>query len=626
MSSLIDAAELAAPLVEQHARKTVLRVITCGSVDDGKSTLIGRLLHDTGNVHEDQLATLKRDSVRFGTRGDAVDFALLLDGLSAEREQGITIDVAYRYFSTPTRQFIVADCPGHVQYTRNMATGASTTDAAIVLVDARKGVIEQTERHTRIVAEFGVQEIVLAVNKMDLVDYDAAAFAEIERRFRKFAASVGVANIHAIPVAAVHGDNLLKRSARTSWYRGPSLLQCLEQLTPQSVRDGELPLVLPVQWIARPNAEFRGIAGRIASGTINVGQSIVAFGSSTRLTTVREILRGSESVRSAHAGDSVMVRVHDELDISRGDVLAATTLTLHSARALDVRLLGLSETALNVGDRFALRLGTAERQATLQSIVEAPALALNALVGARLTLDRPLWTSAFVNHRALGALVLIDRFSHATVAGGTVRHALAGADQPASLLVAPSFQITAPMRAAQKQQTPYCVWFTGVSGAGKSTLANALDVALTEHGQHVAILDGDALRATLSPDLGFTESDRREHVRRVAAVALCLLDAGLIVLVSVIAPYRDQRAAIAAQLGRERLIEVWVRAQPNTLRARDPKGLYRRAAAGEIQGLTGHDALYEAPLDPALIIDTDTQSINEALAPLLAALRERSHR
>jgi bifunctional enzyme CysN/CysC len=606
-------------LIDAHAQKSVLRFITCGSVDDGKSTLIGRLLFETGNIAQDQLDALARDSIRFGTQGGSTDYALLLDGLAAEREQGITIDVAYRFFSTPMRKFIVADCPGHAQYTRNMATGASTAELAVVLLDARKGLMPQTLRHTHIVAMFGVRHIVLAVNKMDAVDYSEARFHDLAQSYRTAAAGFGISQVEAIPLSALHGDNLVQHSRKMPWYRGSSLLSYLTQVNVRTAEHGTADFMMPVQWVARPSQDFRGFAGSISSGALRLGDSLVVRGSSTGSSSVRSILRGDAHVTQALAGDSVILELDDAVDVSRGDLLLSPQFPAVFSDTLEVKLLCLGDAPISLGQSVLLRLGTSERSARIDALQDpenpgsAPQqLATNAIAHARIALESPLWLTRFEVSRALGAFVLVDRFSNATIAAGTISDAIT--------LKHDQVQSKHADKAASKA---FGLWFTGVSGAGKTTLAEALKRALSAQGLQAIVLDGDALRKSLSADLGFSEHARREHVRRVAAVAELLLDAGLIVLISVIAPYRDQRAQIQEQLGSERLLEVHVDASLAIRQQRDPKGLYQQANAGTLQGLSGFDAVYEVPLTPDLVIQTDQQAIATSTASLLALLRSR---
>ncbi|WP_199680063.1 MULTISPECIES: sulfate adenylyltransferase subunit CysN [unclassified Xanthomonas] len=607
-----------AAYLQQHESKPLLRFITCGSVDDGKSTLIGRLLYDSKRLFDDQLAALESDSRRHGTQGEGIDYALLMDGLAAEREQGITIDVAYRYFDTDRRKFIVADCPGHEQYTRNMATGASTADVAVVLVDARKGLLAQTRRHSYIVSLLGIRHVVLAVNKMDLVDYDAQVFAGIAEGYRALAAQLGIADVQCIPLSALAGENLSSASTRMPWYQGPPLLQHLEtvQLEPPEAGSG---LRLPVQWVNRANSQFRGYAGTIAAGQVRVGDAVVVVPSGRR-TQVASVLDANGEVDSARAGQAVTLTLRDEIDISRGDIIAAIDDPPEVADQFAAHLLWMDDAALLPGRPYWLKIGTRTVTVSISEIkhkvdvntqerLAAKRLELNEVGYCNLALDEPIAFSPYARNRVLGGFILIDRQSNATVAAGTLEFAL----RRAGNVHWQHLDVDRSARARIKGQAPRVLWFTGLSGAGKSTVANLVDKRLHALGYHTFILDGDNVRHGLNRDLGFTDEDRVENIRRVAEVARLMADAGLIVLVSFISPFRAER-----QLARERFdagefVEVFVDVPLAVAEARDVKGLYRKARAGQIPNFTGIDSPYEAPETPEIHLHADGENV-EALA------------
>ncbi|MHB1993054.1 adenylyl-sulfate kinase [Metallibacterium scheffleri] len=589
------------------ASPDLLRLITCGSVDDGKSTLIGRLMADTGAVPEDVLEQLARDSQRFGTQGAALDYALLLDGLEAEREQGITIDVAYRYFATPARAFIVADCPGHEQYTRNMATGASTADLAVVLVDAGKGLLRQTRRHSYICALMGIREVILAVNKMDRVDYAAARFEAIAREYATLAARLGIPRVTAIPLAAVHGDNLVQRSARMPWYHGPSLLEALHAAQPQvGSTAAAAPLCLPVQWVNRPHAEFRGYCGTLAAGRIGVGDAVGVWPAGLRATVAR-VLDAGRDVAQAQAGAAVTVTLAEDFDIARGDVIAAAAAPPEIADQFACHLLWMGEAPLLPGRPYALRLGSASALAQVteirhkidvdtQEAVPARTLRLNEVGYCQLSLDHALAFAPYAHNRTLGGFVLIDRISNASVGAGMIDFAL----RRAGNIHWQHVDVDRAARAAQNGQRPRCLWFTGLSGSGKSTLANAVEKRLFALGHRTYLLDGDNVRHGLNRDLGFTAEDRVENIRRVAEVARLMVDAGLIVLVAFISPFRAERRMARERFGADEFVEVFVDAPLAVCEARDVKGLYAKARAGELRNFTGVDSPYEPPEAPEL--------------------------
>ncbi len=597
----------------RHEHKPLLRFITCGSVDDGKSTLIGRLLFESKQLYDDQLAKLTRDSARHGTQGDAIDYALLLDGLAAEREQGITIDVAYRYFGTDRRQFIVADCPGHEQYTRNMATGASTADAAVVLVDARKGLLTQTRRHSYIIALLGIRDVVLAVNKMDLINYDQARFDAIVADYRELAEALGIANVQAIPLSGLAGDNVMTHSAATPWYRGPALLAHLETLAPAE-QDATAAWRLPVQWVCRPDQDFRGYAGLIASGRVGIGDEIVSLPSG-RHSHVTSIAIGDRGVDSAEAGSSVVVTLADEIDISRGDVLAAANAPCAIADQFAVQLLWLNDAPLLPGRRYLLKSGARTINAQVTAIkhkvdvntqehLAATRLQLNEVAQCNLSLDQDIAFAPYAENRALGSFILIDRHSNATVALGRIEFAL----RRASNVHWQALDVDRNARAAIKGQTPRCLWFTGLSGSGKSTVANLVEKRLLANGHHTYLLDGDNIRHGLNRDLGFSAEDRVENIRRVSEVARLMVDAGLIVIVSFISPFREERRMARERFAPGEFIEVFVDTPLGICEQRDVKGLYAKARAGLIPNFTGIDSPYERPEHAELVIDTTTIS------------------
>ena len=607
-----------AEYLHRHETKGLLRFITCGSVDDGKSTLIGRLLHDSQELFADQLAALADDSRRHGTQGDGIDYALLLDGLEAEREQGITIDVAYRFFGTDKRKFIVADCPGHEQYTRNMATGASTADAAVVLVDARKGLLAQTRRHSYIVALLGIRNVVLAVNKLDLVDYDRDTFERIEREYRELAAQLGMDNVHAVPLSALNGDNLLQRSARTPWYHGSTLLEWLEDVDAVHARD-DAGFRLPVQWVNRPNQDFRGFSGTISSGRVQPGDDVVVLPSGQRSKVARIVIAEGD-LATAGAGQAITLTLADEVDASRGDVIAAASQPPQVADQFAAHVLWMGETPLLPGRAYLLKSGTRTVNATVTEIkhridvnTQAPLAArnldLNEVGACNLSLDQPIAFEPYADDRTLGGFILIDRFDNATVASGTFDFAL----RRAGNIHWQHLDVDKAARAHGKRQTPRCVWFTGLSGSGKSTIANLVDRKLHALGHHAFVLDGDNIRHGLNRDLGFTDEDRVENLRRVAEVAKLMTDAGLIVLVSFISPFRAEREAARALFAPGEFIEVFVDTPLDIAEQRDAKGLYAKARRGDLPNFTGIDSRYEAPDNADIVLDT-TAAPAQALA------------
>ena len=618
-----EAAAAVAAYLHQHETKGLLRFITCGSVDDGKSTLIGRLLYESKGLFEDQLATLDKDSRRHGTQGADIDYALLLDGLAAEREQGITIDVAYRFFSTDKRKFIVADCPGHEQYTRNMATGASTADVAVVLVDARKGLLTQTRRHSYIVSLLGIRHVVLAVNKMDLVGYDEAVFNEIVAGYRELAEQLGIASVTAIPLSALKGDNLLQRSPNTPWYAGTSLLDYLETVA-VGTHGNDIGFRLPVQWVNRPNQDFRGFAGTIAAGEVKPGDDIVALPSGRR-SKVARVIGTHGDLESAIAGQSITLTLADELDISRGDVIAAAHQPPQVADQFAAHVLWMDEQRLLPGRPYWLKIGTRTVSASVTEIkhkvdvntqeqLAAKHLELNEVGYCNLYLDHAIAFESYADNRELGGFILIDRQTNATVAAGTIDFAL----RRAGNIHWQHVDVDKAARARSKAQVPRCAWFTGLSGSGKSTIANLVEKRLHAMGHHCYILDGDNVRHGLNKDLGFTDEDRVENIRRVAEVAKLMVDAGLIVLVSFISPFRAERRMARELFEPGEFVEVYVDTPLEVAEQRDVKGLYAKARAGKIPNFTGIDSPYEAPEHAELVLDTMHET-SEALAQQVIA-------
>jgi bifunctional enzyme CysN/CysC len=617
----------------QQREIDLLRFITCGSVDDGKSTLIGRLLHDTRQVFDDQLSAVANDSRRWGTTGEVPDLALLVDGLQAEREQGITIDVAYRYFSTPKRKFIVADCPGHEQYTRNMATGASTAEAAVVLVDAEKGVRVQTRRHAHIVALLGVQNIILAVNKMDRIAYDRARFESIAADFVAYAHKLGATNVEVIPVGALHGVNVVHRGAgETPWYTGRTLLEALEGIEVART-EGLKELRFPIQLVSRPDANFRGYAGTIASGEIAVGDSVLAL-PSRKSSKVREITTADGPLERAGAAQAVTLVLEDEIDLSRGDVLVHPDHRPTLARTFDAHLIWMGEAPLLPGKRYEFKIGARYVKGLVDSIQhridvndlstrDSEALDLNGLARVRIALEEPVAIDDYRVSRATGSFIIIDLLHFGTVgAGMVIAPTTQGARVNTDVVWQPT-RVTAAVRANQKSQKPCVLWFTGLSGSGKSTLANALEQALVRRGHHSYLLDGDNVRHGLNKDLDFSDAGRNENIRRIGEVSSLFVDAGLIVITAFISPFRVDRNRIRERIGDAQFIEVYVSTPLEECERRDPKGLYVKARAGEIREFTGIDSPYEPPLAPQLTIDTSKIEIGAAVDQLLRYLENK---
>jgi bifunctional enzyme CysN/CysC len=602
-----------------HENKSLLRFITCGSVDDGKSTLIGRLLYDSKLVFSDHLTALERDSKTLGTQDGELDFALLLDGLAAEREQGITIDVAYRFFSTERRKFIVADTPGHEQYTRNMATGASNAELAVILVDARKGVLTQTRRHSLIVSLLGIRHVVLAVNKLDLVDYSQEVFSAVEADYRAFATGIGLRHVMCVPVSALRGDNITRRSPNTPWYTGPSLIEHLES-TEVTDDAHARPFRLPVQWVNRPRSDFRGFSGQIIGGRLRPGDRVRVLPSGHESTVARIVTADGDLAESV-AGQSVTVTLTDELDVSRGDVIAAACDPPAVADRFDCHLVWMSEEQLVPGRPYLLKIGTRTVGVTVGrpkykvdvntgEHAAASTLELNEIGSCDIGLDRPVPFDPYTDNREMGGFILVDRVTNGTVAAGLLRRALRAADNVHWQAV----EVNKQTRARQKGQHAAVVWFTGLSGAGKSTVANLVEKRLHEQGFHTYLLDGDNVRHGLNADLGFTDADRVENIRRVAHLARLMVDAGLIVLASFISPFRAERQLARDLLGAGEFVEVHVDVPLAVAEARDHKGLYAKARRGELPNFTGIDSAYEPPDAPELHLDASGAVAAEALA------------
>lgn len=615
--------------LEAHENKSLLRFITCGSVDDGKSTLIGRLLYDSKMIFEDQLAALENDSRKVGTQGDSIDFALLVDGLAAEREQGITIDVAYRFFATQKRKFIVADTPGHEQYTRNMATGASTADAAILMIDARKGVLTQTRRHSFIASLLGIRHLVLAVNKMDLVGYRQDVFDTIVADFMTFAEGLpGKVSIQPIPLSALAGTNMTERSPETPWYDGPSLIEYLETVEIEDARANR-PFRLPVQWVSRPNLDFRGFAGQIASGAVKPGDKVRSLPSG-RETTITRIVTADGDLDEAISGQSVTLTFADEIDTSRGDMIVSADQPAEVSDQFQVHLLWMNEQPLLPGRRYILKAGTKMVTATVNApkhgidvntLAETSARTaeLNQIIVTTLSLDQPIPFDPYKDNRETGGFILIDRQSNDTVALGLIDFAL----RRASNIHWQALDISRDALAEQKGQRPAVLWFTGLSGSGKSTIANALQKRLFAYGRHTFILDGDNVRHGLNRDLGFTDADRVENIRRVANVARLMSDAGLITLVSFISPFRAERQLARTLMPEGEFIEIHVDTPLAVAESRDVKGLYKKARAGEIRNFTGIDSPYEPPLNPEIRISTADRTAEEAAEEIFVYLQKQ---
>ena len=612
--------------LEQHQNKSMLRFITCGSVDDGKSTLIGRLLYDSKMIFEDQLAALENDSRRVGTQGQDIDFALLVDGLAAEREQGITIDVAYRFFATEKRKFIVADCPGHEQYTRNMVTGASTADCAVILIDARKGVLVQTRRHSFLCHQLGIRNLVLAVNKMDLIDYDETKFNAIVSDYAKFAESIGIESFHAVPISGLAGDNITSRSDNTDWYGGPVLIDLLETMQISNTASQEMPFRMPVQWVNRPNLDFRGFSGLIASGTVKPGDELRSLPSG-KTSTVKSVVTMDGELDEAVAGQSITITLEEEIDCSRGDVLATADDPPEVADQFETTIVWMDDEPLVVGRGYWLKLGTQMVSVTIaepkyeidvntMEHLASQTLNLNQIGVCEITTDRRIVFDPYTENRALGGFILIDKITNHTVGAGMLHFSLRRSQnvhwQPTD--------ITRDHHASMKNQTPRVLWFTGLSGSGKSTIANEVEKKLALMNRHTFLLDGDNVRHGLNKDLGFTESDRIENIRRIGEVAKLMTDAGLIVLTAFISPFRADRQLVRDMIDGGEFIEIHVDTPLEVAEARDVKGLYKKAREGKLKNFTGIDSPYEPPESPEIRVNTVEMTPEEAADHIIAKI------
>jgi bifunctional enzyme CysN/CysC len=631
MTAPVRKSEIMAPAAASvrdlaSAEKGVLRFITCGSVDDGKSTLIGRLLYDTKLIFEDQLAALKRDSARHGTQGEKMDFALLLDGLEAEREQGITIDVAYRFFSTDKRKYIVADTPGHEQYTRNMATGASTADLAVILIDARKGVLVQTKRHSYIAHLLGVRHIVLAINKMDLVGFDEARFESILADYKAATASLDFASVTPIPMSALNGDNITARSDAMPWYKGPSLLEHLDDVVVEDVRE-QGPFRLPVQWVNRPNLDFRGFSGTLISGSVRPGDEVVVA-KSGKTSRVKAIATADGDLPLAVAGDAVTLVLEDEIDASRGDVFAAPQMRPDVSSQFSANVLWMHETPMATGRQYLLKIGAQTVQASVRAVAhkvdvntmeKGPGgdLALNEIGFCQIATTQPIAFDAYRAVREGGAFILIDRFTNQTIGAGMIEASLTRATN----VHLQAMDVSKNIRSVMKGHRPAILWFTGLSGAGKSTIANIVERRLADIGVHTYSLDGDNVRHGLNKDLGFSDADRVENIRRIGEVAKLFVDAGLVVTVSFISPFRTERDMVRNLVEKGEFIEIFVDTPLELAESRDPKGLYRKARAGEIRNFTGIDSPYEEPVSPELHLRTASATPEQLAEEVIDYLR-----
>ncbi|MCP4383467.1 MAG: sulfate adenylyltransferase subunit CysN [Hyphomicrobiales bacterium] len=627
MAHGVEDNEAFAAFVADSESKGMLRFLTCGSVDDGKSTLIGRLLFDSKRLFEDQLATLQADSAKFGTTGEDIDFALLVDGLVAEREQGITIDVAYRYFATDRRRFIVADTPGHEQYTRNMATGASNSDLAVLLVDARAGILIQTRRHAYIVSLLGIRDVVLAINKIDLIDYDEERFVDIRNAFAEFAVQFDFRSVVTIPMSARFGDNVIDKSAKTPWYGGPTLLEHLETVAVED-DSGSRPFRFPVQWVNRPSQAFRGYTGTVAAGSIHPGDPVVVARTG-QAAKIDKVVTLDGDLETAPAGAAVTLTLDMEIDASRGDILVAPGHRPDVSDQLAAHVIWMSDEELLPGRPYLLKSGTRTVGAAVSELkhrvdiesfkpLAAKTLGLNDIGLINLSLSEPIAFDLYDDNKTTGSFILIDRFTNATVAAGMVRFGL----RRATNIHWQALDVNRDARAALKGQKPCILWFTGLSGAGKSTIANMVESKLHLMGRHTHILDGDNIRHGLNRDLGFTDVDRVENIRRVAETAKLFIDAGLIVLVSFISPFRSERRMAREMVEEGEFLEVFVDAPLAVVEDRDPKGLYKKARAGEIQHFTGIDSPYEVPLKPDLHLDTTNADVGELADRVVESLRK----
>jgi bifunctional enzyme CysN/CysC len=612
--------------LKQHEHKSLLRFITCGSVDDGKSTLIGRLLYDSKMIFEDQLAALEADSKRVGTQGENIDFALLVDGLAAEREQGITIDVAYRYFATEHRKFIVADTPGHEQYTRNMVTGASTADLAVILIDARKGVLTQTRRHSYLAHLIGIRNLVLAVNKMDLIDFDQARYEAIVNDYRAFASSIGIKDFVAIPISGLAGDNISKRSDRMPWYLGPALIEHLETVEFDANAAQALPFRMPVQWVNRPNLDFRGFAGLVASGSVAPGDEIRVLPSG-KTSRVTRIVTFDGDLERAVAAQSITLCLADEIDCSRGDVIVAANAPAEVADQFEATIVWMSEEPLLVGRQYWLKLGTQTATVSVHAPkyqidvntmehLAAKTFELNSIGVANLVTDKPIVFEPYGVNREMGAFILINKLTNATVAAGMLHFSLRRSQN----IHRQALEISREAHAELKHQKPAVLWFTGLSGAGKSTIANLVEKKLHRMNRHTFLLDGDNVRHGLNKDLGFTDADRVENIRRIGEVARLMTDAGLIVITAFISPFRAERQLVRDMMKEGEFLEIYIDTPLQVAERRDVKGLYKKARSGQLVNFTGVDSPYEAPLSPELHINTTAMTPGQAASLIVDKL------
>ena len=615
--------------LKNHEQKSLLRFITCGSVDDGKSTLIGRLLYDSKLLFEDQLESLEAESKKFGTQGEAIDFALLVDGLAAEREQGITIDVAYRYFTTDKRKFIVADTPGHEQYTRNMVTGASTADVAIVMVDARRGILTQTRRHSFLVSLIGIRKIVVAINKMDLVQYNEAKFLAIKEEYIGFAKKIGITEITFIPMSALAGDNITERSSNMPWFLGSTLMGFLETVEIDDDRMQKSPFRMPVQWVNRPNLDFRGFSGQIASGTVSPGDKIRTLPSGKQ-STIAKIVTYNGELETAVAGQSVTLVLEDEIDISRGDLLCAADEPAAISKQFETTIIWMNEQALLSGRTYTLQIGTKSLAATITEVkhqvnvntlekTAAKQLNQNDIGHCNINLDQNIAFDAYTDNRETGSFILIDKMTNNTVGAGLINFALRRSQN----ITIQAVDIDKAARAALKKQKPAVIWLTGLSGSGKSTIANIVEKKLHALGHHTYLLDGDNVRHGLNKDLGFTEQDRVENIRRVTEVAKLMLDAGLIVITAFISPFAAERLMARELIGADQFTEVYVNTPLSIAEDRDVKGLYKKARRGQLKNFTGIDSPYEEPENPECVIDTVNFSAEQAADIIVNVLLRR---
>jgi len=616
--------------LSQHEQKDMLRLITCGSVDDGKSTLIGRLLYESTELAADQLASVESDSKKFGTQGGQLDFALLVDGLAAELEQGITIDVAYRYFNTDKRKFIVADTPGHEQYTRNMITAASTADTAILLVDARKGVLTQTRRHAYITSLMGIRNIVLAINKMDLVQYSEEAFETIVDEFTDFSKQIGLESFNAIPLSALIGDNITEPSPHMPWYHGSTLLSHLETVKVDQEYALNNPFRLPVQLVNRPNLDFRGFAGTIASGAISTGDA-VRIQPSGKTSKVKRIVTHDGDLERAIAGQAITLTLEDEIDISRGDIISTTDTPASTANQFESTIVWMNEEPLLPGRSYLLKCGTSTSTATITDIkyevnvntleqIASKKLDINTIGTCNLNLDRQIAFDDYDSNRSTGSFILIDRITNETVGAGTLNFALRRSQN----IHMQSHDVDKQLRADMKEQKSCILWFTGLSGSGKSTIANIVEKKLAAEGRHTYLLDGDNVRHGLNKDLGFTDADRVENIRRISEVAKLMVDSGLIVLTAFISPFRAERQMARQLMEDGEFMEVFVETPLSIAEERDPKGLYKKARQGDLKNFTGIDSPYETPNNPEILVDTSSMSAEQCAERIIEVLREKN--